>query len=326
MRPLADPGATVAERSPPVLGTGIDRYIELFRNQSSSSDLETMRLNGDLTARRFVQGLAPNVARYDSCIPAVCREIPLRIFDPGGDGARPAICYFHGGGFSMGSVESFDIVCAALAEKAGAVVVSVHYRRLPEADYAAAQDDCDKAFAWMLRQAGALRIDPAKAGVAGDSAGALLALACAANLRDAGAAPAFQLLFYGTFAMDPDRPAYAASRDPLLSEDRVRQYIALFHSRGGLFRQPAPVDRSDLAGLPPTHIVAAELDPLRSEAEELAACLKAVGVATSLRIAPGMIHGFLRAIGVSSDARAELELAADATRAILEGNKDEERR
>lgn len=319
MRPLADPVATL-DLPPPELAEGIARYVELFRDQPPSPDLETMRLNGDLTARRFAQDLSPAVTRFDSYIPAVGREIPVRIFDPGGPSPRAALCYFHGGGFAMGSIESFDIACAALAEAAGAVVVSVQYRRLPEADYAAAQNDCDKAFAWMVRQAGTLSIDPARCGVAGDSAGALLALACAANLRDAGGArAAFQLLFYGTFAMDPDRPAYANSRDPLLTGDRVRGYITLFRSQGGLFRQPAPVDRADLADLPPTHLVAAELDPLCEESAELADKLSAAGVPTTLHIAPGMIHGFLRAIGVSPAARDELQRAATALRAF---NKD----
>ncbi|MFL9839618.1 alpha/beta hydrolase [Sphingomonas sp. ST-64] len=319
MRRLAEPEGLVAAH-PPVPADGIADYVALCREQPPASDLETMRLYGDLTAGRFAQSVSPKVSRFDSYIPAVGREIPVRVFDPGGEGARPAICYFHGGGFAMGSVASFDIACAALAEAIGAVVVSVHYRRLPEADYAAAQDDCDKAFAWMVRQAEALRIDPRRAGVAGDSAGALLALACAANLRDAGGvAPAFQLLFYGTFAMDPERPAYARSRDPMLTEARVRSYIALFRSRGGLFRQPAPVDRADLAGLPPTLVVAAQLDPLREEAEELVDRLVRAGVATELLVAPGMIHGFLRAIGVTAAARAELARAADAARAIIEG-------
>lgn len=319
MRRLAKTEGLVAEH-PPVPADGIADYVALCRDQSPAPDLETMRLHGDLTAGRFAQGLSPRVSRFDSYIPAVGREIPVRLFDPGGEGVRPAICYFHGGGFAMGSVASFDIACAALAEAIGAVVVSVHYRRLPEADYAAAQDDCDKAFAWMVRQAEALRIDPRRAGVAGDSAGALLALACAANLRDGGGAvPAFQLLFYGTFAMDPDRPAYARSRDPMLTETRVRGYIALFRGCGGLFRQRAPIDRADLAGLPPTLIVAAQLDPLREEAEELADRLARAGVATELQVAPGMIHGFLRAIGVSADARAGLARAADAARTIIEG-------
>lgn len=319
MRRLAEPDGLGAERLQ-VPAEGIADYVALCRDQPPVADLETMRLYGDLTAGRFAQGLSPRVTRFDSYIPVTGREIPVRVFDPGGEGARPAICYFHGGGFAMGSVASFDIACAALAEAAGAVVVSVHYRRLPEADYAAAQDDCDTAFAWMVRQAEALHIDRRHSGVAGDSAGALLALACAANLRDAGGvAPAFQLLFYGTFAMDPDRAAYAQSRDPMLTAERVRGYIALFRSRGGLSRQPAPVDRADLAGLPPTLIVAAQLDPLREEGEELADRLATAGVATTLQVAPGMIHGFLRAIGASVDARAQLARAADAACAIIKG-------
>ncbi|EQB30425.1 alpha/beta hydrolase [Sphingobium ummariense] len=315
MRPWADP-----VDCPPVLGEGMARYVELFLAQPPAADREGMRLVGDLTARRFAQGYAPDVQRFDSYVAAPGREIPVRVFDPGGDAPRPAICYFHGGGFAMGSVESFDIACAALAEATGAVVVSVHYRRLPEADYAAAQDDCDRAFAWMLRQAGVLGIDPARAGIAGDSAGALLALACSANMRDAGVGlPAFQLLFYGAFAMDPERPAYAASRDPLLTGEKIGHYIALFRDRGGLSRYPSPVDRDDLAVLPPTHLVAAEHDPLCGEAQELAERLAAAGVVTTFRVAPGMIHGFLRAVGVSPAARGELESAAEAVRALVEG-------
>jgi acetyl esterase len=321
MRPLAEAVGT-AERHAPPLASGISHYIDLFRDTPPAPDLATMRLNGDLGAWRFARADDARVRRYDTSIAIDDCSIPVRVYDPGGGGMRPAICYFHGGGFSMGSIESFDIIGAALAERCSAVVVSVHYRRLPEADYAAAQADCDATFAWMIRQAEALGIDPARTGVAGDSAGALLALCCAANQRDSGRPrPAFQLLFYGTFAMDPARPAYAASRDPLLTGERVRQYIALFHARGGLEGHPAPVERTDLAGLPPTHVVAAELDPLREEAGELVAALQAAGVAASMRVAPGMIHGFLRAIAVSDAARAELNRAAIALQAILEGNE-----
>ena len=298
----------------PALAEGIARYVELFRASAPAPDLETMRLTGDLTARRFVQEFAPAVDRFDSYVVAPDREIPIRIFDPGGEGARPAICYFHGGGFALGSVESFDLPCAALAEAAGAVVVSVHYRRLPDADYAAAQADCDAAYAWLIRHAAMLGIDAGRIGVGGDSVGALLALACAANTRQAQVPlPFFQLLFYGTFAMDPERADYAHGRDPLLSQERVQQYIRLFRACGGLAAGPAPVDRSDLAGLPRTHIVIAEHDPLAGEARQLADRLRNAGVDHSVQVAGSMIHGFLRAVGVSAAARAEL---ATAVRAI----------
>ncbi len=308
MRLLADPAV-------PAFAPGIARYVELFRDQPPAPDIETLRLLGDLHAARFAQGLAPRVSRFDTCIAAAGREIPIRIYDPGGPGPRAALAYFHGGGFSMGSIASFDLAAAALAEAIGAVVASVHYRRLPDSDYAAAQDDCDQAFAWLVRNAALLDVAPERIGAAGDSAGALLAFACAANARDhGGPVPACMLLFYGTFAMDPERPDYAGSRDPLLTGERVRQYIALFRRCGGLDAAPAPLDRADLAGLPPAHIVAAEFDPLRGEGEQFAERLGA-----SFRCAPGMIHGFLRAIGVSPDARAELARAAEAVRPYLEG-------
>lgn len=294
------------------LADGMDRYIALVRATPPAADIETMRLVGDLTGRRYAEDHAPHAARFDTFVAAPGREIALRIFDPGGEGLRPAICYFHGGGFAFGSVESFDIVGAALAEATGAVVVSVQYRRLPETDYAGAQADCDAAFAWLGRQAEALSVDPARIAVAGDSAGALLALACGATAR-----PICQLLFYGTFAMDPASSAYRDALDPLLTAERVRQYIALFTRCGGLDANPAPVDRRDLGALPPTHIVAAEYDPLCAEAVAFAARLEDAGVPTTLRVAPGMIHGFLRAVGVSAAARTELVAAAEAIRPLL---------
>lgn len=304
--------AAVADRSPS-LAEGIDRYVALFRAAPPAADLATMRLTGDLSARRFAEDHRPAVRSFDTAIATPGREIAVRIHDPGGQGLRPAICYFHGGGFSLGSIESFDIATAALAEASGAVVASIQYRRLPEGSYAEAQADCDEGFAWLVRQASALAADPDRILIAGDSAGALMALACAANARDAGATvPAGLLLFYGTFAMDADRPAYRDGPDPLLNQPRIAAYLRLFAESGGLAVAPAPVERTDLAGLPPTHIVAAALDPLCAEAGELADRLAAAGVDVSTRIAPGMIHGFLRAAGVSAAARDEIARAAAA--------------
>ncbi|MBT2187331.1 alpha/beta hydrolase [Sphingobium nicotianae] len=302
-----------------VFAEGIADYVALFRQTAPSTDMEVMRLFGDMTAGRFAQGLAVNVRRFDTSIAAPGREIAVRVYDPAGNRAseelRPAICYFHGGGFALGSVQSLDLATAALAEATGAVLVSVEYRRLPDSDYPAAQADCDEAFGWLARRADMLGVDPARIAVSGDSAGALLAFCCAANARDAGGTvPVCQLLFYGTFAMDPDRPAYKTALDPNLVVARIHNYIALYKEQGG---GPAPVDRTDLAGLPPAHIVAAQYDPLCEEAGEFADRLRAAGVPVTHHVAPGMIHGFLRAIGVSPPARDELTAAAQAIRPLL---------
>jgi acetyl esterase len=325
-----------------VLAEGLDEYIALFRAGPVGVDLAEMRLLGDLGAGRFALhqkplsfrggvGVGQSSLRRDRCyrdndsstptpplkrrgfekfdtyIATLGREITVRVYDPCGDTLHPAILYIHGGGFSLGSIESFDIVGHALAEATGALVASVQYRRLPDTDYSGAQDDCDRAFAWLQQQAETLDIDPARIALAGDSAGALLALAAAKN---AETPPAALLLFYGTFAMDPADPAYDTAQDPLLTGARVRAYIDLFYRSGG---HSAPIDRDDLAELPPTHIVAAEHDPLCGEAVRLAAKIGA-----SIRIAPGMIHGFLRAAGVSAPARDEIEHAATALKAIFE--------
>lgn len=301
---------------------GIEDYVARFRAQPPAAGLAGIRLAGDMTADRF-GGADADVRSFDTFICAPGREIGVRIHDPGGSGRRPGICYFHGGGFTLGSVESFAVASAALAEATGAVVASVQYRRLPESGYADAQADCDLAFAWLAQQAPLLGIDPERIAVAGDSAGALFALACAANSRDAGTArPAAMILFYGTFAMDPERPAYRTAADPLLTEARIRDYVALFTRCGGLDGRPAPLDRADLAGLPPTHVVAAEHDPLRSEAEQFAARLAAAGVTVTSRVAPGMIHGFLRAVRLSGAARSELDKAAEAVRPLLRPDRE----
>ncbi|MHB9879287.1 alpha/beta hydrolase [Pacificimonas sp. ICDLI1SI03] len=303
---------------PPHLAEGIARYVELFRAQPAAADLSGIRLNGDLMASRFDGQHKRHVRRFNTAISLPGREVPVRVFDPGGQSQRPAICYFHGGGFALGSIESFDIVAAELAHAACAIVVSVEYRRLPENTYSAAQADCDEAFAWVCRNAGLLGADSDALFLAGDSVGALFALVSAANARDADGqkAPSALLLFYGAFAMDGGDPAYRGALDPLLTPDRIENYTRLFRECGGPDGGPAPVDRSDLSGLPPIHIVAAEHDPLLHDARRLEQKLAAASVPVTFRIAPGMIHGFLRAAGVSPAVREEVRLAVQTIPAL----------
>ena len=289
------------------LADGMEEYIALVRATSVPTDLEGARLHADLAAKRFQQPLPEDVEVSTTFVPLPGREITARIYRPAGADLRPGICYLHGGGFAYGSIETFDVIAAALAHLTRAVVVSVHYRRLPDTDYAGAQDDCNQMLGWMARQATVLGIDAGRIAIAGDSAGALLATTAAAYARDNdGPALIAQILLYGAFAMDVDRPAYQQSRDPMLTADRIRTYIELFRQCGGTDDQPAPVDRLDLAGLPAAFVLAAEFDPLAQEAAEYADALRASGVPVWLRTAPGMIHGFLRGLTVSSAAREEL--------------------
>jgi acetyl esterase len=218
----------------------------------------------------------------------------------------------------FGSIESFDVVAAKLAEHTGAVVASVQYRRLPENSYRSAQEDCYAAFVWLHEHAADLGIDPSRVAVAGDSVGASLATISAAMARDLGGPrPVCQLLLYGAFALQPGRSAYAASVDPLLTPQRIDSFIAAYRRTQDATFYPAPLALKDLSHLPPAIIVAAEHDPLRDEALEYAGRLRDSGVRVEWSVAPGMIHGFLRAMKMSPAVNREMIDIAQRTRAQL---------
>ncbi|MBO9499519.1 MAG: alpha/beta hydrolase [Novosphingobium sp.] len=304
----------------PELAEGIDTYIARFRAAQGAPgrSLAAARLASDMAAELFALPEVEGLKSFTTFIVREGQELGVRIHLPAGEGPRPGIVYFHGGGFAFGSIESFDGAARALALHCGAAVASVQYRRLPENRYADAQQDCDAALDWLVEQADILNVDPARVAVAGDSVGALLATVAAMRAHERGIALAAQLLLYGAYAMRPGRPAYAASRDPLLTGERVEGFIDLWHKSGGPSHNPAPLDVADLAGLPPTVMLAAELDPLLAESLAYADRLTESGVPVSHHVAPGMIHGFLRAMPVSPPAAAEMAAIAQSLSSHLE--------
>jgi acetyl esterase len=286
----------VQAETAPVLAEGLELYVELMRTAGGSRTLSSQRLRGDTAASelRCVQPRETKV--FTTFIVREGQEIAVRVYRPSAQVRRPGICYFHGGGFTFGSIESFDVVAGGLAEHTGAVVTSVQYRRLPENSYRAAQEDCYASLVWLHDHADDLDVDPTRLAVAGDSVGALLATITAAMARDRGGPRvACQLLLYGAFAMQPGRSCYATSRDPLLTTERIESFIAAYNRCDDPSFYRAPLALGDLTRLPPAVIVAAEHDPLREEALEYAEHLRACGVRADVSVAPAMIHGFLRA-------------------------------
>jgi acetyl esterase len=278
----------------PVLAEGLQLYVDLMRatNKGRSSN----RLRADATAHELQCPLPGGMKAFTTFIVLDGQEIAVRIFQPGGPVWRPGICYFHGGGFTFGSVESFDSVAAALAEHTGAVVASVQYRRLPENSYRCAQEDCYAALVWLVDHADDLGIDPSRVAIAGDSVGATLATISAAMAGERnGPRLVCQILLYGAFALQPDRDCYLASADPLLTPARIESFITMYNSRRDASFYAAPLALSDLSKLPPAIMLAAEHDPLREEGLEYANRLRASGVPVAWLVAPRMIHGFLRA-------------------------------
>ncbi|MCC6198257.1 MAG: alpha/beta hydrolase [Burkholderiales bacterium] len=305
------------------LDSGFADYLarvtaDVPRLASTAPDARRERM--ELIARRFP---APEdtVARTDTWIALPGRELAVRLYRPRA-GVLPGIVYLHGGGWVAGSLATHDGVAAALARDADALVASVHYRRAPESPYPAPNDDAYAALAWLAARAPDLHIDPQRIGVAGDSAGAHLALGCAIESRDrAGPRVAFQLLIYPVVEPVFDTPSYRehAVSLTLTREDMQwywRQYLPPGVDDDGARAVPT---RDSLANLPPAHVVVAELDPLRDEGAALATRLSRAGGQAALVEALGLPHGFLRAARYAPSARAAQAALGAAARVALHG-------
>lgn len=224
-------------------------------------------------------------------------RLPLRIYTPVGTGPFPILMYFHGGGFVVGDLDTFDSLCRETSAGAGVVVVSVDYRCAPEHPFPAAPDDCHAATRWAAAHAPELNGDASRIGVSGDSAGGNLAAVTALRCRDEGG-PAIkaQLLVYPVCDADP--AAYPSMRDNaegyLLSAADMGWFVGHYVKDPAALASPKllPMRAATHAGLPPALVITAEFDPLRDEGNAYAARLIAAGVPVEARCYSGTIHGF----------------------------------
>ena len=244
----------------------------------------------------------------DITVPGPAGDIPARVFRPDRDGPLPVVAYFHGGGWVVGSVESFDLVCRALANASGAIVVSVGYRLAPEHPYPAALEDCVAVTRWLAGQAGELGGDPARLAVAGDSAGGNLALGVARHLRDT---VRFQALIYPVCDAGFDTPSYSefAERHGLTSLGMQRFWSLYLDGADPGDPDASPLRASDLGGVAPAFVLTAEYDVLRDEGEAMVEALRAAGVEVTHRRYDGTVHGFWRWLAkarITHDAVSEV--------------------
>ena len=259
-------------------------------------------------------GEPPAVARAeDVAIALPGRTLPARLYVPeGAAGPVPLVVFYHGGGWVIGTLETHDATCRALARASGAAVLSVGYRLAPEHPYPAPVDDCYDALVWAAANAGALGCDPARLAVAGDSAGGNLAAAVAIMARDRnGPALCHQLLIYPVTDDDFSLPSYAENGggEYFLGSAMMRWFWSLY--LGATTDAPlARVGRTpDLSGLPSATVITAEYDPLRDEGVAYAARLEQAGVAVDAAVAPGMIHGFFSMFQAVPDAQPWIDRA-----------------
>lgn len=267
-------------------------------------------------------GEPPAVARVeDLALDLPGRTLPARLYVPG-DAANPAplVVFYHGGGWVIGTLETHDATCRALARASGAAVLSVGYRLAPEHPYPAPVDDCYDALVWAAAHADELGCDPRRLAVAGDSAGGNLSAAVSIMARDRGG-PALrhQLLIYPVTDDDFSLPSYAENGggDFFLSNAMMRWFWDRYLGDVA----DAPLARvgctPDLSGLPSATVITAEFDPLRDEGMAYAARLEQAGIAVDAAVAPGMIHGFFSMFQAVPDALPWIERAgANLARAL----------
>ena len=272
---------------------------------------------------KLLAGAPDALARVDDrTIPGPGGDLPVRVYASEADGIRPALIYFHGGGWVLCNLETHDAVCRALAKESGCVVVSVDYRLAPEHKFPAAVEDAYAATAWIAANAATLGIDAQRIAVGGDSAGGNLATVAAMRCRDAGGpALAAQLLLYPVTDLSSfDTASYREMAEGyFLTRDSMQWFSLQYLGSAELGSHPeaSPLLASRFAGLPPALIVTAEFDPLRDEGEAYGARLREAGVPVTITRYPGMIHGFVSMRGAVAGGREAIREAAGFLRSTL---------
>jgi acetyl esterase len=252
-------------------------------------------------------------------VPAAGGHVPVRSFRPETDGTPGVVAFLHGGGWMMGTIDSYDTALRALANASGAIVAAVDYRLAPEHRFPAAVDDSLAAIRWLAAHAGDLGGDPARLAVAGDSAGGNLAAVSARRLRGELALRA-QALIYPVTDAALNTPSYREFSDEHgLSAASMRRFWNLYlDGADGGDPDASPLRATDLAGVAPAYVLTAEEDVLRDEGEAYAAALREAGVPTELIRWPGTIHGFFRWLAVTTAARDAIDAVGAALRRALE--------
>ena len=264
---------------------------------------------------RMLPPAPPVAVVYDVSIPSQEGPVAARYYRAHDDEiACPLLVYFHGGGWMLGSVDSYDTVCRRLAIKGSCGVLSVDYRLAPETTFPGAVNDAYAATLWAARNAAQLKISPGSIAVGGDSAGGNLAAVLAQMFRDSGDLRiALQVLIYPCTDMSREYPSYIRNAAGyMLTRAAMNWFISTYvpNAADRLDPRASPMLRADLSGLPRALIIAAEFDPLVDENEAYALRLQQAGVLTNYVCFPGMHHPFFTLGGYIDDAAKAEDLIA----------------
>ncbi|MDB5690913.1 MAG: alpha/beta hydrolase [Sphingomonas bacterium] len=281
--------------------------VEARRTMLANRSLVDVEI-GDLAIRR------------DLAIPGEGgRDIPARLYDPREARAPgPVLVFFHGGGFVLGDLDSHDPICADIARRLDLPVVAVDYRLAPEHRWPAAPDDCEKAARWIAAGPAELGRGVSSLVLAGDSAGGTLTIVTALALRDTPAkVPVIaQWPIYPAVDRDSDYPSFERFGDGyFLTREGMRWFAEAYAADPGHWRSSPLL--ADQAGMPPTLVITAGLDPLRDQGRAYAAATIRAGVPTVFREAVGNIHGFCNFRKAIPSSEGDIAGALTVLKAII---------
>lgn len=271
--------------------------------------------------KRISSNPEAQVTTKDIKIPSRAGGMAARVYIPGGEGPFPVVVYYHGGGWVVADINTYDAAPRALAMGAHAIVVSVEYRHAPEHKFPAAHNDAWTAYKWIVENIHTLNGNSDKIAVAGESAGGNLAANVALMAKQMKTRqPLHQLLVYPVAGNDMNTDSYKenAEAKPLGKADMewfVKNTVSSMDQTSD--KRLNLVGRDDLAGVAPATVITAQFDPLRSEGEAYADKLKAAGVDVDAKTFDGTTHEFFGMGKVVPQAKAAMDMAvADLTAAF----------
>src|SRR5262245_52586509 len=263
----------------------LDRMAELGLRPPEELSVEAARKQAEDGAP-VLFGPKESVAAVDD---VTVEGVPVRLYTPEAGNDDRLVVYFHGGGWVIGSLDTHDGSCRALANRSGSRVASVGYRLAPEHRFPAAVEDCWTVTRWALDQKAAVA-------VAGDSAGGNLAAVMALRAHDQGQPLVGQALVYPVTDWQFDTASYARNAEGYGLTLPAMRWFWDHYLGGADGRHPeaSPLRAESLAGVAPALVVVCEFDPLRDEGVAYAERLREAGVPVRLSEYEGMIHGFIR--------------------------------
>ncbi len=248
-------------------------------------------------------------------------QIPVRIYQPIPDDDLPVLMFFHGGGFVIGNIEIYDMLCRRLARLSQCLVISVDYRLAPEHKYPAAPKDCYAATVWAAQNATQYGGDTSKIAVCGDSAGGNLATVVCMMARDqSGPEISYQVLIYPTTDGSLSSPTIQELAEGyLLTKSLMQWFLDHYKSKDSDIEEAyfSPLNADDVSNLPPALIITAEYDPLKAEGRAYAEKLQSAGVPVHFIEFKGMIHVFVQMPKLLKAARKAHQLIASELRTVF---------